>query len=507
MDRSSLRVAVLALVVAGVGLVPTPGVAESTPAARPNLAFVLVDDLDLAAMQELPALRPLLHEAGTTFTQAYVSVSLCCPSRATILRGQYSHNTGIFANKGRNGGYRAFVRKGDELSTVGTWLKDAGYTTALYGKYLNGYPGDGEPTRVPPGWSSWMVPASGNPYTQYDYTLNHDGVLIPHGNAPEDYLTDVLAAQANRFVHEAAVAKRPFFLYLSVFAPHSPETPAVRHEGTHAGARVPRTPALAEDDVSDKPAWMRAAEALDNKAVAANDAHYRRRLQSMEAVVDLIAGLIAQLRTDGTLEDTYLVFTSDNGFHFGEHRLPRGKNTAYDEDLRVPLVVRGPGVPAGKIVDALTLNTDFAPTFAALAGVTPPEWVDGRNLAPLWAPTPPPTWRTAVLLEHKGPLPLDDNDTRGVMEPEEDEENTAPKGKHKGDGGGPVFAGVHTRDAVYVEYQQGDRELYDLVKDPYELQNLAATTDAATLAKWHGWLEELRTCRGASCRTAEDLAR
>ncbi len=470
-------------------------------ATPPNIVFILTDDLDLQSIDQIPELRPLLQDAGVTYTHDYVSLSLCCPSRATILRGQYAHNTGIYWNTGRNGGYPRFVSTGDEASTLGTWMRGAGYDTALFGKYLNGYPEKGQERKVPAGWADWIVPVAGNPYGEFGYTLNTLGRFRRYGRAARAYLTDVLSQRAVEYIHAETSRKSPFFLYLATYAPHSPETPAPRYASLYPNAQAPRSPAFNEEDVSDKPSWLRNAPPLDPKRIADADARYRRRLQAMRAVVDLVAAVVQELTADGALSSTYLVFTSDNGYHFGEHRMHVGKNTEYETDLRVPLIVRGPGLRAGTVNDDLVVNTDFAPTFTALAGTQPPVCSDGRDFLHPAGPA-----RQAFLIEHRGPAPEPgpaEDAPPSVLEP-------ADPGNGPNEEGGtarvPVYVGVHTRDHVYVEFQNGERELYDLQKDPDELDNLASTAAAGLVGCLHDWLESLRHCSGASCRAAEDTA-
>jgi arylsulfatase A-like enzyme len=486
--------------------------------------MILVDDLDEPSMAQLPELRPLLQEAGTTFSRAYVSVALCCPSRTTILRGQYAHNTGVYGNSGKFGGYSRFVAMGDERSTVATWLQGAGYETAFFGKYMNGYPEGGSPLHIPVGWSTWFVPALGRPYSEYDYSINRDGRLQTYGHQPEDYFTDVMAVESKRFIHSATISGRPFFLYLNSYAPHVPETPAPRHQGLYPNARLPRGPAFNEEDLEDKPTWLRGARRLDAQEIADAEVRYRRRLQSMAAVQELIAGLIEQLRQEDLLDTTFIVFSSDNGYHFGEHRLPLGKNTPYETDVRVPLIIRGPGVPAGRVVDALTVNTDLAPTFAELAGASIPPWVDGRSLVPWLGEQHAPPWRTAFLMEHRAPVEGVDNSARrssveGLLEPPDSTptpgtqaeahakaalRSRGERAKPKHELRAPAFTGLHTADQVYVEYKNGERELYDLRLDPHQLNNVVASTSRAELAQLQRWLVQLRTCVGQTCREAED---
>jgi arylsulfatase A-like enzyme len=295
---------------------------------------------------------------GSPFRQHFVSNALCCPSRATILRGQYGHNTGILTNSGPDGGFARFRALGREASTVATWLQAVGYRTGLIGKYLHGYqPGAAQP----PGWSKWAV--GGEAYDQYNYDLNVDGHNEHHGATAADYLQDVLSTKAVAFVK----GSEPFFLYLAPFSPHGPAPYAARHAAAFPGVTSPRDPTFNEPDVSQQPAWLQSQPLMSPAEVTGTNTVYRNRLRSMLAVDETVGAITAALQAAGRLDNTYIVFTSDNGFHLGQHRLDRGKQTQFGEDLHVPLLVRGPGVSVG-VVDAMTVNVDFAPTFAELGG-------------------------------------------------------------------------------------------------------------------------------------------
>lgn len=511
--RLPLLLGVVALLLGVYATLRAPAAAEPAPAAappgRPNIVFVLTDDLDLAMIQQLPTLRDTFASTGTTFSHHLVSLSLCCPSRSSILRGQYAHNTRVFGNKPPSGGYQVFHDSGDDTSTIATWLHDAGYRTALFGKYLNGYPGQEGDRYVPPGWDEWAVPSRGNAYAEFDYDLNENGQVVSYGHHNRDYLTSVLDKKATAFI--TAAGTTPFFLYLATFAPHSPATPPPRYEDALPDLVAPTGPAFDEGDLSDKPSWLSGFLHLGPRQRAKIDSLYRKRVQSMLGVQDLVTDLVDTLTTTGQLDRTWIVFTSDNGFHMGEHRLTPGKNTAFDTDLRVPLMIRGPGVPAGRVIDALTANLDFAPTFAALAGVTPPDWVDGRSLLPLFTDAAPP-WRQALLLEHGGPDALDlegEADGTGLHEPPDGATpgETAPEataGKPgNGTNGVPIFTGIRTARYTYVRYVTGEQELYDDVVDPNQLDNLGATADPALLARLRVWTDRLATCRGAACRETD----
>jgi arylsulfatase A-like enzyme len=469
-------------------------------ATRPNILFILTDDLDMYEIAAMPILQERMVAKGISFSQALVGVTICCPSRATILRGQYSHNTGIKTNGGANGGFATAYASGLETSTIATWLHDAGYLTAHVGKYLNGYPTGAGRTYIPPGWDEWYSAVGGTPYQQYNYTLNENGTLVYYGGGPEDYGTKVYTRKTQEFITRAAAADRPFFAFLAVYAPHDPFTPAPEDTALFPDARAPRPPSYNEADVTDKPAWIQAIPPMNMSKQANSDLFYRLRIQALQSVDRSIGQLIGTLSATGQLANTYIVFASDNGFHLGQHRLARGKQTAYEEDVHVPLIVRGPGVPVRRKRPHMVGNIDLAPTFADLAGVSPPPFVDGRSIVPLLGATPPATstWRHAYLLANwdqtgvtavgPGPLEPPDGDEVGLEATE---------------GGVPEFAGVRTPRYTYVELASGERELYDHAVDPYELNNIASTAGAALLRRLHAKLEALQNCAGANCRVAD----
>ena len=328
--------------------------AES-PTTRPNIIFVLTDDLDYASAQKIPKIGSLLVEEGASFREAFTSQSLCCPSRATILTGLYAHNSGVKHTKAPDGGFIKFRDEGLEEDTIAVRLQEGGYRTAFFGKYMNMYPGQGDPTHVPPGWDEWRG-SIGN-YEPYDYGINENGQTILYGSDIEDYFTDVLSDQATEFVRQAAFDDTPFFLHLDPTAPHEPAIPAERHERAFADEKVPRPPSFNEGDVSDKSSWIQDHAPLNDKKISDTEERYRMRLESMLAVDEMVASLVEELEATGELENTYVFFTSDNGFLQGEHRLTDTKDRPYEESARVPLFVRCPGIIPGTEVEDLTLNT------------------------------------------------------------------------------------------------------------------------------------------------------
>jgi N-acetylglucosamine-6-sulfatase len=517
-----------------------PGTANPTatarpaPAGAPNIVFVLTDDLDLelGTMGYTPNIQRLLADAGTTLDDFYLTYPLCCPSRTTILRGQYLHNHGVVTNKPPVGGYEKFLAVGNEDSTVGTWLQSAGYRTVFVGKYLNGYPVAGDLRHIPAGWTEWYSPAAGNPYSSYRYTLNENGRLVVYGSAPEDHITDVIAGKAEAAIRRAGSDARPFFMYVAPYAPHAPADPAPRHATLFPDTKVPRVPSFNEADVSDKPARIQALDLLKPRAIATLDANYRKRLQSMQAVDEMVARLVTALDETGELANTYFVFTSDNGYHMGHHRLPAGKTTAYEEDIHVPFIVRGPGVPAGRTLRGyLAGNVDLAPTFAELAGAAPPEFVDGRSLVPLWrGESPDPaSWRQTYLVEGyagggrtgtETPTPTvvvagadagAEAPALGLLEPPdafdlaEEAAVGRPAQEEPGeDDGTEVYVALRTGRYTYVEWKQtGERELYDNEVDPYQLENLAARVPSTWIEVLSERANALHACVAAECRELE----
>lgn len=477
---------------------------------RPNIIFILTDDLDIeypdgSWINHFPRLKSLLADQGTTFKNSFVSISLCCPSRTSMLRGQYAHNTQIFTNAAPGGGFQKAHDQGLENSTFATWLHDAGYRTILIGKYLNGYPGKLGAKYIPPGWDEWFS-GEKNQYKQFNYTANDNGTIRAFGKAPEDYEQDVFRDKAVDFIRRAAQGRQPFFMWMPTYSPHQPATFAPRHADAFLDAKAPRPPTFNQQDVSHGPSWVQHRPLLTDAKIASLDALYQKRLKSMLAVEDTVEAIIETLRDTNQLNNTYIFFSSDNGFHLGQHRLPAGKNTEFEEDLRVPLIVRGPEVPSGRVLEHLTLNIDFAPTFADLAGVAVPDFVDGRSLVPLLRRHVPSVerWRKGFLLEHgfiqTGDVGRTPADVSNDVEPPDAFDLAVAQPQMP-----QPFQGLHTKELVYVEYAgTGEREMYNLHTDPYEQTNIAATANPKLVFRLASWLNALRNCAGASCRAAED---
>jgi arylsulfatase A-like enzyme len=448
---------------------------------------VLTDDLSWDLVRYLPRVQQM-RKRGTTFSNYIVADSLCCPSRATILTGQYPHNTGVLSNDPPTGGFQVFYNRGGEKATFATALQANGYLTALMGKYINGYDPvqvPGVPTNyVPPGWTDWH--ATGLGYGGFNYTLNENGKPVRYGTLPGAYMTDVIAGKSISFIERAAAEKRPFMLMASTFTPHSPFTPAPRHRGKYPLLRAPRVPAFNEPDVSDKARWLRKYPKLGPAQINKIDERYRKRVRSLLAIDEMIGRIQQTLTAKGLDRNTYLVFSSDNGLHMGEHRLLEGKLTAFDTDIKVPLIITGPGVPANRVLTQLAQNTDLNPTFQELGGVTAQPWVDGRSLVPLLRGGRVPVWRNTAYIEHRGP----------VYDPDDPDLPQAFSGNP------PTYQAVRTSNELYVEYDDGSHEYYDMSRDPYQLHSLGRQptprqTELSTV------LKGFRTCAGSTCRAAD----
>ena len=433
-------------------LAPGPGGPVAMADPQPDIVLILTDDQRWDQLSHMPTVQQELVGKGMRFDEAFVVNSLCCPSRATILTGRYSHSTGVYKNQMPYGGFSAFKR-GKDANTLPVWLDQAGYRTGLIGKYMNAY-NDTHAFYEPPGWDVWQALTSldkpGRDY--YHYSIAEQNALTSYGTAgtndEADYMTDVLAGRADAFIR-ATPTTTPMFLAFWPWGPHKPSTPPRRYLDALPGFQGIRPPNLNEADVSDKPAWVQALA----KGTNTYDTQRKKELQNLLAVDDAIALLLDALADTGRLEDTLIVFASDNGTSGRSHRWG-GKMTVWEEAIRIPLVMRYDPLTGGVgRIDAshLALNLDLAPTIAELAGVTPVD-AEGESLLPFLDGTPPASWRDRFLIEH-----LTD-------------------GKNP-----PSYCAVRTTRYKYVRYSTGEEELYDLASDPFELQSRHADPALASV--------------------------
>lgn len=418
-----LRIPALTLLVALVtslsGPTPVPAIEDET--SPPNIVLIVSDD---QAYRSFPWMPYLSSRPWTTFSNAFITNPLCCPSRATLLTGQYSHHTGVTTNT------RAALFQDD--NTLATWLDAAGYRTGLIGKYLNDYPWERGRHYRPPGWDRWVAFMRRPEY--YGYRLNIDGRIKQFGSAPADYSTRVFTRQAERFLSQEG---SPFFLYLTPYGPHGPAIPDERDRGHFRGQPVPLPPNINERSL-DKPGWVRHLPAIQARELRED---FRSRAAAGLSIDRLVKQVVTVLRRGDRLQHTVVIYMTDNGVALGAHRFDQ-KSCSYEECVRTPLSMRYPGGPS--TVDSLVSNIDIAPTIAEIAGVTPTLPVDGASLVP------------SLEGNHQADRPI-------LLR-----QASSAKGFPV-----PPFWGVRTTQYKYVEYETGERELYDLFADPYELHNHA----------------------------------
>jgi arylsulfatase A-like enzyme len=295
----------------------------------------------------------------------------------------------------------------------------------------------------------------------------------------------------------------PFMIEIATFAPHFPYTPAPRDVDAFAGLNAPRTPAFNAAPDAAAPKWLAGRAPLSEMDVAMIDNAFRRRAQSVLAVDAMIGQLQEAVAAIGAADNTYFVFSSDNGYHMGEYRLTPGKMTAYDTDIHVPLIVTGPGVPAGRTVDEIVQNIDLCPTFTELGFAAAPANVDGRSFAPLMRGENVEGWRTVALLEHRGPI-------TNLADPDLPDLRYAPRIKEavRRAGNPTTYEAIRSATELYVEYADGEKEYHDLVADADELRNTYASLPDDRKAALHAALDAVQTCHGAaSCRDSEHLER
>jgi N-acetylglucosamine-6-sulfatase len=449
---------------------------EAQGQAKPNIVFVLTDDQFPGSENAMPNLKANVTGQGLKFTNMTSTFPLCCPARATIQRGQYAHNTHIYGNSLPLGGWNKFKARGEHKSTIATWLNRSGYQTGLFGKYMNNY----RDRAIPPGWDRWY--AWNGPKEGWSH-LNDQG----HEKSLDRPEADSLVSKnALEFLDNRLNNAAPVFAFVNFGAMHDPYHHANIDDGKFKGAGVPRSPAFNEDSVADKPAYLRNPK-LSESEISQLDRDYRNGLRSLMRVDRFIGNASDLLRRKGEMDDTYFVFYTDNGAHFGQHRFGHGKLQPYEEDVNFPLIVRGPGIPHGAKNGKLVGNHDIAPTLARMGGASFPAFVDGRSfLALAKDPTSAPWTRTAVLSERET-------------------NNEAPN----------KWSMLRMGDKVYTRHEGGAKEYYDLSVDSHQVHNALGAGDttyappgSAIRAYYEQRLNDLYSCNGhegpGSCREAED---
>lgn len=474
---------------------------------KPNIFFFLADDMDSSLLKHMPNTRRQIFDKGATFDNYFTNISLCCPARASLFTGKYAHNTGIMSN-GYPDGFHGFHVGDEKKNTFAVWLQERGYDTALLGKYLNEYPyvdskrSKGvSPRFVPNGWTDWVVPVKGQ-FVGDNYVLNENGSLKQYSR-PKDHLSDLMARRAISMIKDNRDDKGLMIKY-SYYGPHIPEPASPKERANKAlkrniaKIRYPRTQAFNEADVSDKRSGIRNQKKLSKKDIRDIDRTYRDRILSVKTMDRHIGMLIRSLKKTGQLDNTYIIFTSDNGYHLGDHRMKEGKNSPYDTDISLPLGIRGPGIKPGTTIDEITGNIDIAPTIADMAGARMSSDIDGESLLPLARGEDVEQWREYFFVQ------------RGMLSRYNLSPTTEPgaKGQYEEERRLLGFGAVVSDDARYIEYSNGGRELYDIQRDPYQVDNLLADADLAATARIEQErlrlslvLRSLKDCAGAEdCR-------
>jgi N-acetylglucosamine-6-sulfatase len=494
------------LLSAAVALAPSGSEAKKRPVhkqKRPNIVLIMDDDQSAEQQRFLTKTNAAIGRHGVTFDNSFVNYSLCCPSRSTLLTGQYAHNHGVRGNQAPTGGYSKLAPTLG--NTLPVWLQRAGYYTGHIGKFLNGYGRDGPDSDVPPGWNEWYGSLddpdgfAGGTYTAYGYTLNENGTIVHYGSTPDAVdpatnQTDVYSQKAADFINRRAPSRKPFYLSLAPRDPHSESTGACgcagdnprappRYEGTLAGLTAPRNPDFNEADVSDKPSNVKDLPLLNQTGINNVDARYRARAEALLGVDDLVQNVVSTLQQQGELKNTVLVFTSDNGFFHGEHRVPQGKVRLYEPSIRVPLLIRAPGLPKGVHRRQPVSNVDLAPTILDFAQAKPGRKEDGISLR--------------SIMSDKLDWPGRGLDLETYFTPDTTEDPEDP----------PLnYQGVRTDRYLYANYGSGEQELYDLRNDPFELQNAALNPAySGVKSSLQALLGGMRDCAGRRCRARPSM--
>jgi arylsulfatase A-like enzyme len=530
--------------------------------AQPNFVVIQTDDQTLEGLyatyrqyEGAPTLRAMpntldmIAKRGMTFSRYYVSYPLCCPSRVTLLTGRYAHNHGVRGNVQPAGGYAGFAARAALTHNLATWMQQAGYKTIHIGKFLNGY---GEPpydsgTEVPPGWSTWhTVEAADSTHFYYGYSLNNNGKVDgPYGDSgswdtreygvrddigcpfaptnglPCYYETDELSQIATGELLETP-NDQPFYMQIDYTAPHGdfrrpagPE-PAPREYDWFKGARLPhnRREGFDEGNVGDKPRFIREAPHLSLDDKHTYRVYWQKQLESLRGIDDGVKLILDTLGAEQRLRDTYVIFTSDNGFFFGEHRLIGGKFLAYEPATHLPFLIRGPGIRPNTRSGELSENIDIAPTVLELAGARADKSIDGRSMVPFLQD---PSLRTRRPLLFESFVETNDVEQQGAIAVPGDQSGTVrEKKRHRSRLSRELtrrpgatasilappkdYEGIRLGPYKYIAWPDGEKELYDINRDPYELNNLAKIPNFFPVRNFlHEELRRLEDCVGRDC--------
>jgi arylsulfatase A-like enzyme len=556
--RTAVAAGLLALL-AGLLLVALGGGrANAATNEPPSFVLIQTDDQTLDGLyaaakaypgapetRAMPATLDLIAKKGITFNRYYVSYPLCCPSRVSLLTGRYAHNHNVRGNVSPNGGYVGFSFRGAYSHNLATWLQGDGYKTIHIGKFLNGYgeePWDNG-TTVPPGWSSWYtILNADSTHYYYGYSMDVNGQIVgpfgdpgswetreygvrddigcpfaPTNGQPCNYVTDTLTNIATNEIR-ATAANQPFYLQLDYTAPHGdfrrpagPE-PSPRHYDWFRGATLPhdKEEGLDEGNVSDKPRFIREAAHLTPSDRHTYLVYWQKQLESLRDVDDGVRQIVSTLAQTGRLKNTYIIFTSDNGFFFGEHRLLGGKFLAYEPATHLPLLIRGPGIKPGSSTGELAANIDIAPTVLELAGAKADKSIDGHSLVPYMRD---PELRDRIPILFESFVETNDVEAQGALDIPGDQSGASKASKsaipelqqnptaHASLLAPPKdYSGIRLGPYKYIAWPDGEKELYDLNRDPYELNSIVNVPNFFPIRNFlHREMLRLTECSGRSC--------
>ncbi|KAF1953000.1 Arylsulphatase [Byssothecium circinans] len=457
--------------------------------SKPNFVFIITDDQDLhlSSLDYMPLLQKHLAEQGTFYRRHYCTIAICCPSRVSLLTGRAAHNTNVTDVSPPYGGYPKFISQGLNDKYLPVWLQEAGYNTYYTGKLMNAHSTTTYNNPFPAGWNGTDFLIDPGTYLYWNATFQRN--TSPPSSFPDDYNTDLINEKALGFLDDAVKSadSKPFFVGIAPIAPHAvtragsftPPDPAPRHKDLFPGIKAPRTSNFNPEEPSGA-SWIFNLERLNDTVIEYHDLFYRTRIQSLQAVDELVDNVIAYLSDNDLLDNTYIIYTSDNGFHIGQHRLQPGKTCAFEEDINVPFYIRGPGIEKGRTVDLVTTHTDIVPTLFELAGIDLRSDFDGKPI-----PVTESKIREAEL-KNGGKSEHVNVEFWGVG---------IEEGKFGGEFCGEMAlsscAALHVRgqnntykalrisgegyNIMYSVWCTNEHELYDMLNDPGQLNNLART--------------------------------
>ena len=490
------------------------GETSRAASGKPNVIMFTTDDQTFRDMAFMTKTQALIGNQGASFLHAYASDPLCCPSRVSVQTGEYAHNTGVLGNTPPAGGYQSFNDKND----LPVWLQADGYRTIHIGKMPNGFGEVTNQTYVPPGWGPFNGGTGSNskgefygflgpPSSYTGFTLDENGADVTY--SPDDYSTTVYGDLAVDRInnHLTNFPNSPLYMQVQFFAPHDPATPEPKYENAFATAPLPIDPSFNEKNVTDKPGWIKKIKRFGPGLIAKIQTRYQHRLETLLSVDDAIEKIVNDLQARGALDNTYLIFTSDQGLMQGQHRLHQGKFVAYDPSTQVPLEIRGPGIPAGSQPRALVWNGDITSTILQLAGANPGLPQDGQSFLrfaqdpalkstrPILFETGPPgtSFEPGATAAAKASHPVKVSKYVKNL----DLDHTAQFARVIT---APKYRGIRTGRYLLVKYGDGSREMYDLSKDPLELNSIYKSPLYAPVRKFllkH--LAKLTKCIGPPC--------